>query len=70
MATILEALQNARINLKHLSAANVMIGYEQLNNAVTLLEKEYSIYTDVEELLDKYDSVEVVPHQHIHKTTL
>ena len=54
MATILEALQNARINLvdnKHNSMA-FAIGTSQLDNAITLLEAGHPIDSDVEELLD------------------
>ena len=34
---------------------------EQLNNAVTLLDKGYSIWEEVEPLLEEYGSVENVP---------
>ena len=36
---------------------------EQLNNAVTLLDKGYDIWEEVEPLLDKYGDVESVPEK-------
>jgi len=36
---------------------------EQLNNAVELLDKGYSIWDEVEPLLEKYGSVENVPEK-------
>ena len=35
----------------------------QLNNAIVLLEKGYSVYDEVEPLLEKYGDVENVPDQ-------
>ena len=63
MATVLEALMNAQINLGHFRNAGIQgaIGCSQLDNAVTLLQKGYSVHTDVEELLDKHDTVKAVP---------
>ena len=65
-ATILEALQNANINLDNVKTLGVMIvplAKDQLNNAVTLLEKGYDIYDEVEPLLEKYGKVENVPEK-------
>lgn len=63
MATILEALQNARINLIENRGTMIaeMIGREQLNNAITLLEKGYSIDTEIEPLTEPYESIDEVP---------
>jgi hypothetical protein len=36
---------------------------EQLNNAVTLLDKGYGIWEEVEPLLEQYGSVENVPEK-------
>lgn len=61
--TILEALQNAQINLVEnykLDIARV-IGTGQLNNAIILLEKGYDVYDEVEPLLDVYGDVNHVP---------
>lgn len=62
--TILEALQNANINLdnvKKLGLAILPLAKEQLNNAVTLLEKGYGLNEEVEPLLEKHGSLENVP---------
>jgi len=62
--TILEALQNANYNLdnvKKIGMALLPLVKDQLNNAVVLLEKGYSIDTEVEPLLEKYGNVDSVP---------
>lgn len=61
--TILEALQNAKINLcdKIMISIQVDIGKEQLKNAVTLLEKGYALSDEVEPLLEEYGNIESVP---------
>ncbi len=62
--SILEALQNANYNLdnvKVMGTAILPLVKEQLNNAVILLEKGYSLSDEVEPLLEKYGSVENVP---------
>jgi hypothetical protein len=66
--TILEALQNAGCNLDNMSIIGLTllpIVKEQLHNATTLLEKGYSIYDEVEPLLEKYGSVENVPEKEV-----
>lgn len=63
MANILETLQNAQINLienKNTPFA-FMIGKLQLENAIELLEKGYSLNDDVDNLLEKFGSVSEVP---------
>lgn len=61
--SILEALQNANYNLDNVACMPMLLPMvkEQLNNAVTLLEKGYGIYTEVEPLLEEHGSVENVP---------
>jgi hypothetical protein len=60
--TILDALRNAQYNLcEGRIAMQHTIGKEQLNNAVTLLNKGYSLDDEVEPLLEKYGEVENVP---------
>ena len=62
--TILEALQNANMNLDNVNRVGVFIlplVKNQLNNAVVLLEKGYSLNDYVEPLLEKYGDVENVP---------
>jgi hypothetical protein len=59
--TILEALQNAQINLQGPLPFQRAMGMEQLNNAVGLLERGYSPEDEVEPLIDKYGGVDSVP---------
>jgi len=62
--SILEALQNAKINLENVGKIGIAIlplAQEQLNNAVGLLEKGYSLNDEVETILEKYGSVEDAP---------
>ncbi len=59
--SILEALQNADINLQYNGVVGVMFAKNQLHNATVLLEKGYDIHTLVEPLLEKYGNVENVP---------
>ena len=64
--TILEALENANYNIDNvatLGMALLPLIKEQLNNAVVLLEKGYSLYEKVEPLLEKYGDVENVPEK-------
>lgn len=64
MATILEALQNAKYNL--VDAPNIFsagFGREQLNNAVTLLEKGYHLEDDVDDILRQYKDLDMVPEK-------
>jgi len=64
--TILEALQNVDANLDNLK----IVGLEilpiiklQLNNVIALLERGYSIYDEVEPLLEKFKDVESIPEK-------
>jgi len=62
--SILEALQNAEANLKNVKVLGMAIlpmAENQLHNALTLLEKGYSIYEEVEPLLEEFGEVENVP---------
>ena len=63
--TILEALQNAEINLIQNRGLGFcgLLGKEQLHNAITLLEKGYGPYELVEPLLEKFGSIEDVPEK-------
>ncbi len=60
--SILEALQNAEINLGN-GGFGLMLAKSQLHNAVTLLEKGYSIDDEVEPLLEQHGDVESVPEK-------
>ncbi len=64
--TILEALQNANANIDNVSKLGMgllPLVKEQLNNAVVLLIKGYSLEDEVEPLLEKYGVVEDVPEK-------
>lgn len=61
--TILEALQNAKYNLETAGGVPMIrdLALGQLTNAVTLLEKDYPLDTEVEPLLEEFDDVRAVP---------
>lgn len=63
--SILEALQNANYNLDNCMKGLPLLTVvkEQLNNAVTLLEKGYAIWDEVEPLLEKYGDIDSVPER-------
>ena len=63
--SIMECLQNAKYNLDNAIKMPMLMPMvkEQLNNAVELLDKGYSIWDEVEPLLEKYGSVENVPEK-------
>lgn len=64
--SIIEALQNAEINIenaKRIGPAILLLAQGQLHNAIVLLDKGYSIYDEVEPLLEKYGDVENVPEK-------
>lgn len=63
--SILEALQNADCNLENAVRMPMLLPLvkEQLHNAVTLLDKGYGIWDEVEPLLEKYGDVENVPEK-------
>jgi len=65
MSTILEALQNADININENEGilAIMQCGKRQLHNAVTLLVKGYSLYDEIDPLLTKYDPIETAPEK-------
>ena len=59
--TILEALQNAEINIVSGIPVGMKIAKKQLHNAIELLDKGYGIDTEVEPLREKFGNVENVP---------
>lgn len=61
--SIMECLENAKYNLDKAIKMPMLIPMvkEQLNNAVTLLDKGYGIWEEVEPLLEKYGNVDNVP---------
>jgi len=58
--SILETLQNANYNLSN-GNIGLIFAKDQLNNAVTLLEKGYGLDEEVEPLIEKYGSLEDAP---------
>lgn len=63
--SVLEALQNAQFNLKNLARMPALLPLvqAQINNAVILLEKGYSIEDEVETLIEQYGGIENVPYK-------
>jgi len=63
--SIIECLQNAKYNLDNVQKMPMLMPMvkEQLNNAIVLLEKGYSIWDEVEPLLEKYGDIEDVPEK-------
>ena len=61
--SIMECLQNANHNLGNVGKLPMLLplAQEQLNNAVSLLDKGYDLLEEVEPLLDKYGSLDNVP---------
>jgi len=65
MATILEALQNAEVNIDNIPKLGILaasLAKSQLHNALSLLEKGFELDADIEEILDEseVDKVEDV----------
>lgn len=60
--SILECLMNAEHNLGNIQRMPMLMPMvkEQLHNGITLLEKGYGIFDEVEPLLEKYGAVENV----------
>jgi len=62
MATIIEALENAKYNFINAAVPfQKEIAISQIDNAIVLLEKGYDGFVDIEELIKEYGSVENVP---------
>lgn len=64
--SILECLQNAQYNLVEAKMPmQKQIGANQLDNAIKLLSKGYSIEDEVEPLIEQYGSIEEVPEKEL-----
>ncbi len=61
--SILEALQGADYNLQNNGMIGLAIAKDQLHNAVTLLEKGYGIWEEVEPLLEEHGGIDAVPEK-------
>ena len=67
MAQIIEALENANCNLQNNTKMGFVLAKDQLKNAVILLRKGYSLYDEVEPLLEEFGGVENVPEKPIEE---
>jgi len=66
--TILEALHNANYNLdnmKSIGIALLPLVKDQLNNAVSLLDKGYDLEDEVDTLIEKHGDLNSVPHKNL-----
>jgi hypothetical protein len=65
--SILECLQNANHNLGNLKSMPMLLPLvqNQLNNAVTLLEKGYNLDEEVEPLIEEFGCIEDVPEKEL-----
>jgi hypothetical protein len=61
--TILEALQNADHNFRHNLPMAISIAKNQLHNAVTFLEKGYSLHEEIDPLLEKWPNPNDAPEK-------
>lgn len=61
--TILEGLQNAKINLIDNRGVGVagMLGRQQLTNCIALLEKGYDPHDNFDEIMEGHESIDAVP---------
>lgn len=68
MASIIEGLQNAQFNVESVARMNpssiqLIMAKDQLGNAVSLLEKGYSIEDDIEETIEAHGGLDQVPEK-------
>lgn len=68
MSTIRDTLENANYNLQNNGKIGESLGKQQLHNAVTLIEKGYSLETDIDELLSIHKSIENIPNRKSSKS--
>lgn len=59
--TIMEWLENAEYNLGSPYPNSKLMALEQLQNAILLLGRGYSVHTNVDELISRYGSVDSIP---------
>jgi hypothetical protein len=59
--SILECLMNAEHNLQTGIPSVRPMALEQLHNAIVLLEKGYSVETEIDPLIEEYGDVNSVP---------
>ena len=64
MGTIFDALRSADYNLNNSGATiSKQLGRNQVHNVVVILDKGYDLYDDIDDLLDKFGTVEEVPEK-------
>ena len=62
--TIMEALMNAKYNLiEGRIPWQIQMGKKQLKNAVTMLEKGYSLEDNLDDLIEEHGIVDGVPER-------
>jgi len=59
--TIMDWLENAEYNLGSPYPNSKLIALEQLQNAILLLGRGYSVDTNVDELISRYGSIDSIP---------
>jgi len=59
--TIMDWLENAEYNIGSPHPNSTLMALEQLQNAILLLAHGYSVYTDVDELISRYGSIDSIP---------
>jgi hypothetical protein len=60
----IEILENARMNISNIRMLGMRLLpliEEQIDNAICILEKGYSAYADVDDLLTQYGDVQNIP---------
>ena len=65
--TIMEWLENAEYNLGSPYPNSKLMASEQLRNAIFLLAQGYSVYTNIEELISRYGSIDSIPPRKDHE---
>lgn len=66
--TIMDWLENAEYNIGSPYPNSTLIAMEQLRNAIFLLGSGYSVYTNIDELLSKYGSIDSIPPRKAHES--
>lgn len=69
--TIMDWLENAEYNIRSPYPNSKLMASEQLRNAIFLLAQGYSVYTNIEELVSRYGSIDSIPpRDEIDMTTI
>ena len=65
--TIMDWLENAEYNIGSPYPNSTLMALEQLQNAILLLGRGYSVHTNVDELISRYGSVDSIPPRKDHE---